>query len=311
MARRLTRIEADLSSEDADVVAKALDRLASLHHAEAVELLFQTSCDDTFSAKTLAEDAFAKSVSANPKIALWHTSSELRKLAIKQLSHAKFAEAVPELAKVLHSKMSLDIRCLSAEALGTIGLISCVPILVEARQDQTPEIRAAALHGLQNIMQLAGETAVVGFLEDYDWTLRQDAKEHLESTGWTPKTNRERVLWGIILGRFDEAVAYGKESVDALVDATLHVNDAEVRRWSAVALTRLSSDVAKRTLARALRSKDAKERDAAANALAIIGEPIDIEGLSETETGATSTPSTIRESFFAAAARMLMLIGQP
>ena len=72
-----------------------------------------------------------------------------------------------------------------------------------------------------------------------------------------PKTDRERVLWGIILGRFDEAVAYGKESVDALVEATLRVNDAEVRRWSAVALTRLNSDAAARRLRKALKSNDA------------------------------------------------------
>lgn len=311
MPRRLPAIKEDLASDDSEVVAKALDELASLQDVNAVELLFEKLNDEAFSAKKQADDAFTKSVSAHAKIALTHKNVELREAAIRRLMDAKVESAVPELARVLQSKMSLEIRCLSAEALGAIGQTSSVPMLVEARQDPTPEIRAAALHGLQNIMQVAGEEAVIGFLEDDDWTLRQDAKEHLESTGWMPKTNRERVLWGIILGRFDEAVAYGRESVDALVEATLRVNDAEVRRWSAVALTRLNSDAVAPRLRKALKSKDASERQAAAAALAILGASADAEGLSEAETAVASSPSATRESIFAAAARMLTLIGQP
>jgi HEAT repeat protein len=311
MPQRFHKLEADLASDDAEVVAKALEELAGLQTAEAVELLFEKGNDESFSAAKLASEAFGKLVTAYPKVALRHTNSDLRKSAIAHLSSAKVTAAIPELARVLNSKMSLDVRCLSAAALGTIGRTSCVPILAEARQDSAPQIRAAALHGLQNIMQLGGEKAVIGFLEDYDWALRQDAKEHLESTGWVPKTNREKVLWGIILGRFDEAVAYGPDSIEALVDATLHVNDAEVRRWSAVALTRLRSDVATRKLKKALKSKDSDERQAATAALAILGAAADPEGLSEAEVEAVSSPSNVRESVFAAAARMLTLIGQP
>lgn len=311
MPHRLQKVETDLASDDTEIVAKALDDLSGLHTAEAVELLFEKCNDETFSATKLASDAFTKSVSASPKTALQHKSVELREAAIRRLMDAKVEAAVPELAGVLRSKMSLEIRCLSAEALGAIGQTSSVPILVEARQDPTPEIRTAALHGLQNIMQVAGEKAVIEFLEDDDWTLRQDAKEHLESTGWVPTTNREKVLWGIILGRFDEAVAYGSDSLDCLVDSTLRVNDAEVRRWSAVALTRLNADVAARRLRKALKSKVTKERETATAALAILGASTDAEGLSEAEQMLTLPPTNIRESVFAAAARMLTLIGQP
>jgi HEAT repeat protein len=311
MSQRHQKLETDLASDDAEVVAKALDELAGLHTTEAVELLFQKLTDQSFSATKLASDAFTKSVSRSPKTALRHKSAELRESAIRRLMDARVVAAVPELASVLHSKMSLEIRCLSAKALGAIGQTASVPILTEARQDPDPEIRAAALHGLQNIMQVAGERAVIGFLEDDDWTLRQDAKEHLESTGWVPKTNRERVLWGIILGRFDEAVAYGRESVDALIEATLRVNDAEVRRWSAVALTRLNSDAAARRLRKALKSNDANERQAASAALAILGASDDAEGLSEAEQMLIFNPPSTRESVFAAAARMLTLIGLP
>lgn len=311
MSQRFLKLKEDLASDDSEVAAKALDELAGLQDAEAVELLFEKSNDEAFAATKLADDAFTKAVSRTPKTALRHKNAELREAAIRQLMDAKVEAAVPELARVLNSKMSLEIRCLSAEALGAIGQTSSVPILVEARQDPTPEIRAAALHGLQKIMQVAGEEAVTGFLEDDDWTLRQDAKEHLESTGWVPKTNREKVLWGIILGRFDEAVAYGSDSVDCLIDSTLRVNDAEVRRWSAVALTRLNSDVASRRLRKALKSKDVKEREAAAAALAILGTSADAEGLSEGDSLIEHLPTDIRESVFAAAARMLTLIGQP
>lgn len=309
MPQRFQKLEADLASEDAEVVAKALGELARLQTSEAVELLFLKAGDEAFSAVRQASDAFGRVVSAHPKVALTHPSSDLRKAAIAHSSHEKVTAAIPELARILNSKMSLEVRCLSAEALGAIGQMSCIQILAEARQDSTPEIRAAALHGLQNIMQTAGEKAVIGFLEDYDWTLRQDAKGHLERTGWTPETNREKVLWAIILGRFDEAVAYGTDSVEALVDAALHVNDAEVRRWSTIALTRLDSDVAARKIRKALKSKNSEERQAAADALAILGTGADPEGLSDAEGEVELVPSSLRETVFAAAARMLTLIG--
>ena len=313
MPQRRNKLEADLASPDAEVVAQALHHLAGSRHEESLELLFQKSRDETFPAAKLALESFVKAVIANPETALRHSRSDLRNSAIEHLSRAKVTDAIPELARILRSKMSLETRCLSAEALGAIGQTSCVAILAEARKDPAPEIRAAALHGLQNIMQVAGEEAVISFLEDDDWTLRQDASEHLENTGWNPQTKREKVLWGIILGRFDEAVAYGQESVDALVDAALRVNDAEVRRWSAVALTRLNSDIATRRLKKALKSKDVKEQKAAASALEILGESADLEGLSEEKIPFESSPaSTVtRESVFAAAARLLTLIGQP
>lgn len=311
MPHRFKNFEADLADDDEEVVAKALDGLAGLQSTEAVELLFLKSCDDAFLAAKLAQRAFGRSVAEHPSVALRHIDSDLRKEAIRFLSDARVPTAIPELARVLRSKMSLEIRCLSAEALGKIGQTSSVPILVEARKDPAAQLRAAALHGLQNIMQVAGEEAVAGFLEDHDWTLRLDAKEHLESTGWMPKTNREKVLWGIILGRFDEAVGYGPESLDVLIDTTLHVNDIEVRRWSAVALSRLDSDVAARRLRKSLRASDTKEREAAISALEIIGASTDLEGLSEAEQMLVLPPEKVRESVFAAAARMLSLMGQP
>jgi HEAT repeat protein len=162
-----------------------------------------------------------------------------------------------------------------------------------------------------NIMQTADEKTVIGFLADADWSLRLDARRHLESTGWVPKTNREKVLWGISLGRFDEAVGYGQESIDALIDSALHVNDAEVRRWSAVALTKLNSKLVNQKLRKALRSKDAKERQAASDALSILGASADADEVSESETEVVALSPVVRESVFAAAARMLTLIGQP
>jgi HEAT repeat protein len=311
MPRRLKTIEAELSSDDAEVVSKAIDELATLPGSEAMELLYRKSNDDSFPAAKPAADAFVKAVAAHSNVALRHSNIALRKVAIKEVGRAKVVDAIPELARILRSKISPTMQRLSAEALGSIGHTSCVSVLVEARQDSTPELRAAALHGLQSVMQVAGEKAVVGFLEDYDWLLRLDAKEHLESTGWIPQTHREKVLWGIALGRFDEAVGYGQVSVDALIEATLHVNDAEVRRWSAVALSRLSSDHVRKRLAKALRSKSADERAAAAQALAILGDGIDMEGVSEGGESEVSSSSITRESIFAAAARMLTLIGQP
>ena len=105
MPQRLQKLEADLASDDSEVVAKALGELAGLHDVEAVELLFEKLNEEDFSAKKQADDAFAKSVSANAKIALSHKNVELREASIRLLMDAKVESAVPELARVLQSKM--------------------------------------------------------------------------------------------------------------------------------------------------------------------------------------------------------------
>ena len=54
-----------------------------------------------------------------------------------------------------------------------------------------------------------------------------------------------------------------------------------------------------------LKSKDTNEREAASAALAILGTSADAEGLSEGDSLIEQLPVDIRESVFAAAARML------
>ena len=99
MPQRLQKLKIDLASDDAEVVAKALDELAGLRTAEAAELLFEKACDEAFSAAKLASNTFSAFVAAHPKIALRHTSSDLRKSAIAHLSSQKVIAAVPELRK--------------------------------------------------------------------------------------------------------------------------------------------------------------------------------------------------------------------
>ena len=310
--RRLKLIETDLASSDANVVARALDELSRSRRAKAMDLLFRKSRDDSFSSTELAADGFRQSVATHPKVALRHSSVPLRKAAIRALGLAKVVKAVSELSGILRSAASVEMRCLSAEALGSIGHATCVPALMEARGDSMPEVRKAALHGLQQIAGVESERAVIGFLEDSDWSIRLDAKEHLESAGWTPVERRHKALWGIALGRFDEAISHGQDSAEALVDATLHVNNGEVRRWSTVALSRLNSPWATDRLREALGSKSRAEQVAAADALQTLGLPVEpkvLRRLRQPEpppsTGAT------RDSLFAAAAQMLSLIGQP
>jgi len=79
MSRRLPAIKEDLASDDSEVVTKAVNELAGLQNAAAVELLFEKSNDEKFSATKQASDAFTKSVSASPQTALRHKSAELRR----------------------------------------------------------------------------------------------------------------------------------------------------------------------------------------------------------------------------------------
>lgn len=309
--RRLQNLEKQLASVDAAAVSKLLESLARTKRPEVLELLFRKSTDESFNAAPEALRRFEECVSARPKLALRHENPQLRQAAIRHAGYGKIRAAIPELSRILRKDRDLTMRHASANALGEIGHESCIPVLIQASGDSSGEVRASALHGLQKVKSVAAERAVIGFLSDSDWKLRLDAKEHLESTGWVPTSPREKALWGIALGRFDEAVAHSRDSVEALVDATLHINDAEVRRWSAVALTRLNSAWATDQLRRAARSSSTAKREAAADALTILGAATDAEGVSWHGDTETVTPAAMRESIFAAAVRMMSLLGQP
>ena len=117
-----------------------------------------------------------------------------------------------------------------------------------------------ALEALIQLRYAAAERAIVEFLDDEDWSLRERAFQQLTNNGWQPKTNRERVLRAIMLGRFDEAIQFAADALQPLVNAALCLGNAEVRHWAAMTLARIRSPRVVEALRARLRSQNPEVR---------------------------------------------------
>lgn len=312
-SRRFQKLEEDLKSADEEICRAAIEDLAKSRHAYALDLLFAKSHESNGELNELASAAFQKSVLASPKVALRHTSLMLRHDAARLLGESKQTGAIPELVRMASDEPDEVMRRVCLEALGAIGTRECVEGLRAGMLKLSLPMRRLVFSSLQKINVPEAEAALVDLLSDNSWELRIEVKEHLERCGWEPTTHRERVLWGIVLGRFDEAVGHVDASVDPLVDAALHVDNSDVRHWATIALTKLRGYDVRPQLRTAQRSSNEDVRRAATAALAVLGDA----PFSVAETGNPwKQPKAARRKpdhsrFFHAAVRMIALVGEP
>lgn len=286
----------------------AVDELARSRFAYALAVLHEVSLRADHPARAAAESAFAQSVELRPRLAFRHRNPAIRLRAIAVSAHGRQASAVAELSRVLRNANRQDVRCQAADALGRIAAPSCVSGLSAAVRDRSATVRRVALTALSRITSVKAERAVRQFLRDDDWSIRQQACQTLEASGWQPKTPAERTLSAIIHDRFDEAIRHGETSSRLLLHATLYGDDAATRRWAAIALQRVPGQRASEQLTARLSSREPGVRHAAAEALQLLGLapraaaiPSVGESKAETET----------KTVFARAIQMLALAGEP
>ena len=220
-SRRLKKLEATLHSGELTECEQAIEELARSRSPAALQLLFETAQRDEHLCRESAEAAFATLAERRPRLALEHPNSSIRDHAIEVYGRRQSVTAVSELGRLLHNDGVEDVRCRVASALGQIDDASCIPELTAAIQDPELTVRSTVLDALHRIPGVASEQAMVEFLADPDWSLRKQACDLLDSSGWRPQTQRERALWAIIRDRFDEAIRQGQDSVETRVPCSV------------------------------------------------------------------------------------------
>lgn len=307
--RRLKSLETKLHSREPDEWERAIADLSRSRSAYAIQLLFDASQNASHPGRAAVLSAFSHSIGRHPRVALRHRNPSIREHAIELSASSRLAEAVPELSRILRRSGSEDLRCTIIDALGRIGLERCVAPLVEVQQDSSTRIRHAALEGLHRIPSATAEHGIVSALNDADWGIRLDACRLLQSSGWQPLTGPERAVWAVVNDRFDEAIRQGDGSTQTLLHTTLHADNGQTRRWAAIALSRVPGGTAQRDLRAALGSGQASVRQAASEALTLLGELPDSSAIWSGSSPRVVRPSPV--SVFRAATRMLALVGEP
>jgi HEAT repeat protein len=308
--QRLRKLESDLRADDPERRAATLTELAESKHPYALELIFRRSKADDSAEALLARRGFKRSVQANIQTALRHSSLEIRHESVRLLGEARAAQAISELSRILRNDSDELMRTVSAQALSQISCVECATGLGHARLDPSLKVRQIALAGLRKLTGAAAENAIVRFLDETNWDQRVAAREHLENCGWSPVTRHHRAHWAITLGRFDEAVSQGDDSIRALVMAATQLDNDEVRTWATVALSRLRHDGVVTELRQFLRSTSRDVRVAAAATLNTLGEEATVPEIPSTPVEAAALRERRRETLFHHVVRLLALVGE-
>lgn len=273
LPRRVAELQERLKSSEPDELQAALRELAELRQPEALTLLRAEGSHSSEERAAFAREQFEAAVCSHSERALRHSDYEIREASLHILSERREERAIAEVSRILRNESSEALRELAAKTLARIGQPGCVEGLQRAQTDESRRIRTVALEALIQLRYATAERAIVEFLDDEDWSLRERAFQQLTNNGWQPKTNRERVLRAIMLGRFDEVIQFAADALQPLVNAALCPGNAEVRHWAAMSLARIRSPRVVEALRAGLRSQNPEVQQAAEAALQIVGTP--------------------------------------
>jgi len=273
LPKRLLLLEEKVLATDQTVWQAAMRELAEVRHGNALTLLHTSMSDLCEDRSACARACFELAVCQHSDVALRHSSYEIRESSLLVAGRCREVRAIDEVSRILRNESTVAIRQLAAQVLGEINQEACVEALQQARSDRSQQVRVSALEALKTLKYSSAERAIAGFLDDVNWSTREIAFEHLSNTGWIPRSNRQRVQRAVMLGRFDEAVRYGEESVQPLIGSALCLGNSEVRDWAAANLAKIRTPRVIAGLRAGLKSPHPEVRRAAEEALQAV-EPL-------------------------------------
>ncbi|HEX2905936.1 MAG TPA: HEAT repeat domain-containing protein [Phototrophicaceae bacterium] len=185
--------------------------------------------------------------------ALGNEDEEVRWSAVEALGFLKNRSATHDLAQLLLRDKSSDVCCAAAEALGSIGDPTAVPILLEATEHEDTAVSQAAFEAIEEI----GDAAIPALL---------DALQNEEA-------DVETVME--LLGEFND-----EHEVITITKLTRNEN-AYVRVAAYDTLEKFEQDVVPDVVEILLKEWNSDSRELAAAALGIIGGTEAVDGLKE------------------------------
>ena len=295
----LKQLQQQLRSANAETRRQAAEQLGQVKDGRAVEALIAalTGGEGDLSvwyavAQALVAIADARVVPALVEVLQRHEDDFVRAAAAWALGEIGGTQAVEALiAHLQYDKF--EVLCTVAEALGKIGGDQAIESLGRVLNDNRTEcvVQQAAARSLGEIQ---GERAVEQLVEALKGTgrnVRRTVAEVLESLGWRPTNDRQRVLRAIAFEQWQEVASLGVVAVEPLI-GLLQDEKRDLRKARAWSLANVADPWAVEPLVRTLgHVKDVVR--SAAGALGNIGDPRAVEPLVEVLKEATSAAQQI------------------
>ncbi len=250
-------VEALQHHEDDFVRAEAAEILGEIAGAQAVEVL----------ARALQEDGGAGGV--------------VRAVAAGVLGNIGDPRAVPALSAALAGNDKFEVLCNVAEALGKIGGAQAIESLGRVLKDNRTEyvVQRVAAWSLGKIGDERAVEQLVEALKGIDRDVRRIVAEVLESLGWRPINDIQRVLRAIAFEKWQEVASLGVVAVEPLI-GLLQDGKREIGKARAWVLANVADPWAVEPLVRTLGHVEDVVRSTAL-ALGNIGDPRAVEALVE------------------------------
>ena len=219
---------------------------------------------------------------------------DVSKVAAESLGKIRNERAVEALRAVLKQKKDKKVREAAAEALGQIGGEWAVDVLIStALKDKDADVRKSAAKALRQIGGARAVEALITALKDKDADMSKSAAEALEQIG-IPDDLQVQAWYRVAKREWELAIDLGDIAVEPLI-AALRDKDAKVREFAAEALGQIGDTRAVEPLIVATRDTG-NVRYAAACALGKIGDDRAFEPLLDAlKDGVKSAAESLRQ----------------
>ena len=167
----------------ADVVKSCFEYIQKVHTKEAIPAVFtilesdnETYFNDTLS--TIGEIGDAQSaLSVAEYLERDDLSDAQRQTLMKTLGKLHAVETFDKIVAILENEDENSfVRMYAAEALGLMGKMEAVPVLINAFKDANPNLRQYAIKGLGEFPQdEKAQAAILQGIRDEHWKVRQEA----------------------------------------------------------------------------------------------------------------------------------------
>lgn len=267
---------ADAAADECRVCAEALAALGGSSLDPLIELLDSDEKD----ARRWAAHALGliRDAKALPPLAakLSDARSEVRQAAARAMGNLGEPSAIRPLMGILSDK-DAEARRAAAEALGILGAKEAVDQLGNAARDPNEPMQLAIVEALRRIGGLPAGRKIRTIQENSRKAVRDAASAALNSMSFDAADAAQRAEAAVLRGDFAASLKEGPAAAAALSSA-LTSRNVEFRLKAVQALGTLGADAAVAPLLNALDDPDRSVQEAAAGALAGIGNP-SVEGL--------------------------------
>ncbi len=261
-----------LKDEDPEIQKAAASVLGEMRDVAVDPLMDALHDDDRYvrmvAARNLGKIGNDRSIEALIGALHAERDAEVRSIMAEALGYMGKKQAIEPLVLALRDRDE-TVQMAAARSLGYIGDRRAIKPLINALNDVDDRVRRAALEALQDPDGLV-QNHLMEALMHGDAELKMGVAEALDSLGWTPASETERVYYAIARERWAEVERIGPVAIET-VSTELENPSTDVRMSAVKTIARIGGAAAAAPLIRALADDHIAVRRRAEQALTGMG----------------------------------------